>query len=172
MDLQEIRAQLEVLHPECFTWALCCCRWNREETEEVLQMAYLMVLEGSASFGGRSSFKTWLFGVIRYTALDQRRRGLRRMRILRDWLVRSSFERPTAADPVATLAMAERAARLRAELERLPRRQRELLHLVFYQDLSIEEAAGVLRVALGTARTHYERGKRRLRERLGEERDA
>lgn len=135
-------------------------------------MAYLNVLDGRATFGGRSSFKTWLFGVIRYTALDQRRRGLRRLRILRDWLVRDPVERPVPADPAATLAMAETVARLRTELRRLPRRQHELLHLVFYQDLSIEEAAGVLGVALGTARTHYERGKRRLRERLGEERDA
>jgi RNA polymerase sigma-70 factor (ECF subfamily) len=110
--------------------------------------------------------------VIRYTALDQRRRGLRRMRILRDWLVRNPSERPAPADPAVSLAMTETAARLRAELQRLPQRQREVLHLVFYQDLSIEEAAGVLRVALGTARTHYERGKRRLRERFGEERDA
>lgn len=172
MDLREIEAQLEVLHPECFAWALCCCRWDREEAEEVLQMAFLNVLDGRASFGGRSSFKTWLFGVIRYTALDQRRRGLRRLRILRYWLVRNPLERVVPGDPAAILAKAETAARLRAELRRLPRRQREVLHLVFYQDLSIEAAAEVLEVALGTARTHYERGKRRLRERLGEERDA
>jgi RNA polymerase sigma-70 factor (ECF subfamily) len=172
VDLQEIRIQLEVLHPECFAWAVCCCRWDREEAEEVLQMAYLNVLNGRASFAARSSFKTWLFGVIRYTALDQRRRGLRRMRILRDWLVRNPPDRPVLADPAATLTLTETATRLRAELRRLPRRQREVLHLVFYQDLTIEEAAGVLEVALGTARTHYERGKRRLRERLGEERDA
>jgi RNA polymerase sigma-70 factor (ECF subfamily) len=40
---------------------------------------------------------------------------------------------------------------------------------VFYQDLSIAEAAGVVGVAVGTARTHYERGKARLRQMLGEE---
>jgi RNA polymerase sigma-70 factor (ECF subfamily) len=58
------------------------------------------------------------------------------------------------------------AARLRRELSALPARQREVLHLVFYGELSIAEAAEVMEVALGTARTHYERGKHRLRERL------
>jgi RNA polymerase sigma-70 factor (ECF subfamily) len=67
------------------------------------------------------------------------------------------------------LTRAETTARLVEALRRLPPRQRELLHLVFYQDLSIAEAADVLGVSLGTARTHYERGKARLRGLLGEE---
>ncbi|MBI4519341.1 MAG: RNA polymerase, partial [Gemmatimonadetes bacterium] len=36
----------------------------------------------------------------------------------------------------------------------------------FYQGLTIEEAAEVMRITIGTARTHYERGKQRLRQLL------
>jgi len=59
---------------------------------------------------------------------------------------------------------------LRRALAALPARQRDVLHLVFYQELTIQEAAQVLQVGLGTARTHFERGKARLRELLGDER--
>jgi RNA polymerase sigma-70 factor (ECF subfamily) len=57
----------------------------------------------------------------------------------------------------------ERNAELRRCLAQLPTRQAEVLHLVFYQDLTIQEAANVMRVGLGSARQHYERGKARLR---------
>jgi RNA polymerase sigma-70 factor (ECF subfamily) len=56
-------------------------------------------------------------------------------------------------------------------MARLPERQRQVLHLVFYQDLTIAQAADVMGVSLGTARTHYERGKKRLRELLEGELD-
>ena len=64
----------------------------------------------------------------------------------------------------------DETARLTCALTILPTRQRELLHLVFYQELTIGEAADVLAISVGTARTHYERGKQRLRELLGGER--
>jgi len=56
--------------------------------------------------------------------------------------------------------------RLKEALGKLPTRQREVLQLVFYHDLSIVEAAKVMGVGIGSARTHYERGKKQMRRRL------
>jgi RNA polymerase sigma-70 factor (ECF subfamily) len=41
-----------------------------------------------------------------------------------------------------------------------------VLHLVFYQDMTIEEASHILNISLGTARTHFARGKQQLRQLL------
>jgi RNA polymerase sigma-70 factor (ECF subfamily) len=44
-----------------------------------------------------------------------------------------------------------------------------VLHLVFYQDLTVEEASRILNISLGTARTHFARGKDQLRKLLAKQ---
>ena len=161
MDRPAIRSALEQLHAESFGWALGCCGQDPSVAEEVLQAAYLKVLEGRARYAGRSSFKTWFFAVIRNTAADARRRQARRRLVA--WPKEAEPEAPVVPLDVA-LHRREREARFRDLLARLPDRQREVLYLVFYHEMSLREAAQVMGVSLGSARTHYARGKTRLRQ--------
>ncbi len=157
------------MHPDAFAWALRCSSGRREEAEDALHAAYFRIIDGKARFEGRSSFRTWLFGVIRRTALEERRKGWLRLVRLQRWFERSGSAGDQRTDPGGVVA-GETAARLKNALARLSTRQREVLHLVFYQELSVQEAAEVLGMPVGTARTHYERGKTRLRAMLaGEE---
>src|SRR5262245_22700952 len=154
-----------MLHQAGFGWGLGCCRWNREEAADVLQAVYVKILEGKARFEGRASLKTWLFATIRRTAAETRRRRWVRAVGLGRWLARRSEAAPPS--PADTLvAEAETVRALRSALASLPRRQREVLHLVFYEDLTVTEAGAILGLSEGTARTHYARGKERLRQML------
>ena len=167
MDNAEQRLQLEACHDQSYRWALHCCERDRVEAEDVLQIAYLKVLDGRARFDGRSSFSTWLFGVIRLTAADERRRRI--LRFVQH--VPLADDVPFAGDhggAVEGSEGAERRATLATALSALPRRQREVLLLVFYHERTVEEAARVMGVGVGSARTHYARGKQRLRELLNE----
>jgi RNA polymerase sigma-70 factor (ECF subfamily) len=167
MNRDELERELERLHPASFGWALWCCRQRYEDAEEVLQTAYVKVLEGRAKFAGESSFRTWLFGVVRYTATEQARRRWLRDALLLKWFAREPA--PPPFDPEAAIQESARRRELRQALNALPQRQREVLHLVFYQEMTVEEAARAMDVSVGTARTHFERGKSRLREMLARE---
>ncbi len=123
-------------------------------------MSYQKILNGRAQFAERSSFKTWLFGVIRLTALDELRWSVRHWLRFLPLSDRDESVSENAADP---LVQAESHEAVRAALDRLTARQAGVLRLVFYHDLTLDDAAAVMRVSPGTARTHYERGKAALR---------
>lgn len=170
MDRSELAQELERLHQESWDWALACCARDQELADEALQTAYLRILSGRAKFGGRSTLKTWVFGVIRLAALEEARRGRARLRMTDgvDAAVNVADAKP-GADVLAERS--ERKAALLAALSTLSPRQREVLLLVFYHDMTIEEAAGVMSVSLGAARSHYDRGKKAVAQRLGREED-
>ena len=152
MDRAELEQQLQALHADSFTWALACCDRRRDEAEDVLQTVYLKIFEGTARFEARASFKTWLFAVIRRTASSHRRARWFRF-------VTQNGDHESAEQ---SLVRSERAAELVNALAQLARRQREVLELVFYHDMTIEQAGETLGISLGSARVHYERGKKRL----------
>jgi RNA polymerase sigma-70 factor (ECF subfamily) len=80
-------------------------------------------------------------------------------------------ERPTAPPSLETDAIQrDRAERLERALVQLSERQRGLLQLVFYHGLSVDDAAATLGISVGSARTHYARGKARLAALLDSER--
>jgi RNA polymerase sigma factor (sigma-70 family) len=161
MDESELRNSLADLHSASFAWAMTCCR-DRELAENVLQSVYVKVLGSQALHEGRSAFRTWLFAVIRNAAHDHRRR--------RWWsrVVRLEFESlaelPESEANAGVDSDEENELRMiRAAMTGLPRRQREVAHLVFYEELTVAEAAEVMSVSVGTARQHYARAKDSLR---------
>ena len=155
MTPAETRAEIERLHAAGFAWAMACCGRNRERAEDVLQTSYLKILDGRARFAGRSSFKTFLFGVIRRTSSEERRRAALRA------LFSGRAAREAAASGSRDSVSVDRLA-LRAAVERLPRRQREVLQLVLAMGLTLHEVSETLSISAGAAAVHYDRGKKRL----------
>src|SRR5258708_22843942 len=141
MDIAELKAELETLHSASFGWALQCCRRDRAEEEEVLQTVYLKVLEGKACFRGEASLKTWLFAVIRKTAIGEHRKNI--LRKLR-WSDSSEAAQTSVSpleQPSEAFEKSETQALFQNALQSLPRPQRQPFHLLFYQYLSLSEAA-------------------------------
>ena len=109
-----IADQLEALHPEAFGWALHCCGGEHARAEDVLQNAYVKVAQERARHDGRSSFKTWWFGVIRFTAHEEFRRLRYRESLLGKMLLQLTGEvHDSRPSPARRMELDERAAELR-----------------------------------------------------------
>jgi len=163
LDDTSLKDRLEALHPASYGWALVCCSRNPDEAADVLQGVYVKILSGRAEFNGKGHFKTWLFSVIRNTAIDAYRRNMVKTLGLKRLQHHQITSQAAGCNPAGTVEQDHRQQRITALLKKLPRRQRETLHLVFYQDLTLEETAEVLGISVGSVRTHYDRGKQKLR---------
>ena len=164
MQRHALEYELERLHADSWGWALSCVGGNSDLARDALQTAYVRILSGAAVPGGRSSLRTWLFGVIRLTALEELRRDRRAVARHDDGVAIEMID--PAPGPDVITERAERAAALRRALAELSERQRQVIQLVFYHGLTIEEAATVMQVSTGSASTHYKRGKIGLAEAL------
>ena len=161
VDRSRLETELKGLHAQSWGWALACAGRDRDLAQDVLQTAYVRMVSGEARWDERSTFRTWVFGVIRMVGLEELRRG-RRSAARLNGEEGALVEPDPAPGPDILSERSERAAALAEALGTLSARQQEVLLLVFYHGLTIDEAARVMKVSLGSARTHYKRGKANL----------
>lgn len=150
MNRQLLDHILKSHHRDAYLWARQCCSFEDELAKDVLQQAYLKILEGKAKLKEESKAKTWLFSIIRYTAIDELRKA-GKLDSLDDSY--DPIEHVEEVDPTDYEAI----------IKLLPKMQCEVILMVFYHHMTIAESAETLQISLGTARTHYERGKKKLK---------
>lgn len=150
MKKPQLEKIIEELHHEAYFWSRQCCGFDDELSKDILQQVYLKILEGKAKFDEKSKVKTWLFSVIRFTASEWRKKENNLMRL------EEGFDIPENDAPL----VAESHEEL---IQLLPLRQKEVLLLVFYHSLTLEKAAEVMEISIGSVRTHYDRGKTNLK---------
>jgi RNA polymerase sigma factor (sigma-70 family) len=150
------RSALGAIHEQVFGWALSRCNYEHAVAEDLVQQAYVELLTGRAKFEGRSTLKTFVFSVVQNLSRSRFRRVASRIRLVRE------VRRNQTDEPVGAPMVDENAA-LWAAVQGLPRRQRDIIELVFCRDMTIEDASRVMGVTTGTGRVHYDRAKKALR---------
>jgi RNA polymerase sigma-70 factor (ECF subfamily) len=132
------------------------------EADELLGDVWLAAFSSRATFDpARGSARAWFFGVARHVLLAHYRRTAR------DAVPDSTG--PTEVDWAAVDARLDAAAvrpALKEALASLPPVERELLLLVGWEQLTPSEAAEVVGIPAGTARSRLHRARERMRERL------
>ncbi|QWC86778.1 SigE family RNA polymerase sigma factor [Nocardioidaceae bacterium] len=108
-------------------------------------------------------------GYLHRSVVNGCRSAQRRRVVATRWIQRQDPRESLAPGADDAVLASERRDRVLDALADLPRRQREVLTLRYYRDMSEEEIASVLEISRGSVKTHASRGAAALRARLGGE---
>lgn len=135
---------------------------DRNAAEELTNDVLLAAWKGAAEFRGQSKLSTWLFGIARHKAFNElRRTNSNIVDIEEAGEVVESREGP---EELLQREMLERC--MSSALRELSPSHREVLELTFYQELSYQEIAEIMRCSINTVKSRMFYAKKRLREHL------
>jgi RNA polymerase sigma factor (sigma-70 family) len=126
------------------------------DAQDIVQQTFLQLHRARRDFRRETRFRPWITTIALNLARDLLRRRGRRPETMVD------EETLPARDP-APAEGREAARRVRSALSELPRDQREVIELHWFEQLSFDEIAKVVGVTSGAARVRAHRGYVALR---------
>lgn len=138
---------------------------DRHEAEDLVQETYAKALKGFASFSPGTNFRAWIYRILRNTFLTSRT-GMRAATVPIEDESDESVLPPVEDTPESLLLTRADQEMIRAALQRLPLRFREVILLCDMEEMSYQEIAGTLGIPLGTVMSRLSRARAALRELL------
>jgi len=133
---------------------------NLEDAEEVMLDTFAVAASGTARFDGRSSFRTWIFAIARKQAISRLRRRRFRLEPLED----RADETVPSSD--FDMLREERNLALYEALAQLPDDYQQVLFLLYFEEMSDEDVARVMRKTPKQVYNLAHRSKKALRDAL------
>lgn len=141
---------------------------DRHAVEDVLQEVSLAAVAQKAPLADPTKVAPWLYRLAVTQALLHRRKLGRKRKLIDRYgeRFRPTEADPHAVDPLAWLLADERRAMIRQALQRLPRRDAEILLLKYTEDWSYHQLAAHLGISHSAVETRLHRARARLRQEL------
>lgn len=143
--------------------AFACSRLgDSQSAAEIVNEVMLVVWRTAGCFKGRAGVSTWLLGIANNKVLDALRRRYKGNCSHLHW------QAPDNSTDTGERRVADGEHRhvINKIVASLPRPQRQVVHLAFFEDLSYTEIAGVLGCPPGTVKTRMYHAKLHLKKRL------
>ena len=138
---------------------------SEEETEDVLQEAFINIWKNLNAFDQRMKLSTWLYRIVHNQAVSCMRK---KKSFGKDQKVAFDETRigelPDEPQIDALEALEEKDKRTHVLLNQLPLPYKEVMVLKFLEDMSYEEISDILKIPEGTVATRINRAKKAFRE--------
>jgi len=154
----DVLSELLSRHASSLTLFLYGYVHDMEDAEDLMMDSFAAAISGTSKFSGKSSFKTWLFSIGRNQAHTHLRRKKPKVELPED----------VPADPgklpELVLLNEEQNRQLYKALAQLKTEYRQVLYLLYFQQMSYEEAGRVMKKSRKQMYHLVERGKKTLKE--------
>lgn len=141
---------------------------NHEDASDLSQEVFLRAYRGLRSFRGQSTLATWLYRIATNVCLN-RVSAKTTLGKLTEPIEEQQFVDTRAASPPDLMLQDERAAKVRAAIAQLPRKQRATLILRTYHEMSHQEIAEALGSSVGAVKANFFHALGNLKKILGGE---
>ena len=132
--------------------------WDEALADDLAQETFIKAYRARRQFRGESEFFTWLYRIA-YNVFLADRRSARPEEPLQDAMIEDPHDESRDTDLHRDFARA---------LLGFPPQQRMVLHLHLQREMTHQEIAEMMDCPLGTVKSHIQRGREILRERLAE----
>jgi len=132
-------------------------------TADILNDVMLEVWRSAGKFQGRAKVTTWLLGIAHNKILDYwRKKGAREFTEMDE----NMEDESEGASPEQVTAAASDVKLLRACMAKLKDEHREILHLIFYEELGFGEIAEIIQVPEGTVKSRAYHARMQMKQQL------
>lgn len=140
------------------------------EADDIVQDAFIKSYLKLHQFDEGRKFRAWLLAIVANEARNRRRAMGRQAAVtLKVALTVDAHTPDVASDPSRAYEASELRSRLAAAVGRLPRRDREVVALRYFAELSELETAEALGCPIGTVKSRLSRALGRLRVALADQ---
>ena len=156
-NLSKIFEELMTFHKKVFLICLGFSR-NAADAQDLTQEVYLKAYRNIGTLKEAKLSKLWLFRITRNTCLDFKKKH----RLNRDSFFESGRELTEPRTPESQMILQEQLHALKAAIQELPKKQREVFVLRKYGDLTYQEIAETLKIKEGTVKSRFGRASKAI----------
>jgi len=146
---------------------IASCIHSSIEAEDLAQDVFTRLWKNRQQYAGRSSVMTYLIGIANNVMANENKRLAREAKFFSDKLLQRLLKNPNAlADPQLRACRTEFIKALEQTIAQLTNEQKHAVRLIYYEGLSLEQAAEQCNCSTKAIESRLYRARKRLQQLL------